>query len=168
MACNALQRRKREGQGRKAVPGLLLFVTSMKRFTLTAWPVPSCLAWPWEADLLQGKSVTVELVCSSMGKINRNRIHRLVLPELRKQFGHICRIGGYRCGVIMGITFEETWPSELIQRCPRCGNTKWNFMDSFESLAYSGAMVYCHKCGQCEKRETWNNRSLERLAADEI
>jgi hypothetical protein len=33
-----------------------------------------------------------------MGKINRNRIHRLVLPELRKQFGYLCRIGGYTCG----------------------------------------------------------------------
>jgi hypothetical protein len=48
--------------------------------------------------LLKGKSVTVELVCGSMGKTNRNRIHRLVLPELRKQFGPQCRIGGYMCG----------------------------------------------------------------------
>jgi hypothetical protein len=70
----------------------------MKTFTLTARPVPSCLAYRWEADLLKGKSVTVQLVCGTMGKINRNRMHRLVLPELRKQFGHLCRIGGYVCG----------------------------------------------------------------------
>ena len=70
----------------------------MKTYTLTARPVPSCLAYRWEADLLKGKSVTVQLVCGTMGKINRNRIHGLVLPELRKQFGHLCRIGGYACG----------------------------------------------------------------------
>jgi hypothetical protein len=70
----------------------------VRTYTLTAKPLPSCLAFPWEADLLKGKSVTVELTCETLGKINRNRIHRLVMPELRKQFGHLCRIGGYTCG----------------------------------------------------------------------
>ena len=70
----------------------------MKTFTLTARPLSSCLAYPWEADLLKGKSVTVQLTCGTMGKINRHRIHRLVMPELQKQFGHLCRIGGYMCG----------------------------------------------------------------------
>ena len=70
----------------------------MKTYRLTAKPLPSCLAYPWEADLLEGKLVTVELTCGTMGKINRNRIHRLVMPELQKQFGHLCRIGGYTCG----------------------------------------------------------------------
>jgi hypothetical protein len=70
----------------------------MKTFILTARPLPSCLAYPWEADLLKGKSVAVQLACGTMGKINRNKIHRLVMPELQKQFGHLCRIGGYTCG----------------------------------------------------------------------
>ena len=69
----------------------------MKTFMLTAKPSPSCLAYPREADLLKGKSVTVQLTCSSMGKINRNRIHRLVMPELERQFGHLCPLGGYTC-----------------------------------------------------------------------
>ena len=75
----------------------------MKTYTLTARPLPSCLAYPWEADLLKGKSVTVQLVCGTMGKINRNRIQRLVMPELRKQFGHLCRIGGYTCGELIEV-----------------------------------------------------------------
>jgi len=70
----------------------------VRNYTLTAKPLPSCLALPWEADLLKGKSVTVQLTCGMMGKINRDRIFRLVMPELQKQFGHLCRIGGYTCG----------------------------------------------------------------------
>ncbi len=75
----------------------------MKTFQLTARPLPSCLAYPWEAELLKGKEVTVQLQCGTMGKVNRNKLLRLVMPELRRQFGHLCRIGGFTSGEPMQV-----------------------------------------------------------------
>lgn len=69
-----------------------------KRYFVTAHPIASCLCWPWEKKLLEGKSVTVELECSSMGKINRNRIMRLAMDACYKvgeQTG--VKVGGMGC-----------------------------------------------------------------------
>lgn len=75
----------------------------LQTYKLSAKPLPSCLAYPWEAERLKDKSATVQMACGSMGKVNRNRIHRLVMPELQKQFGHLCPIGGYTSGEPMPI-----------------------------------------------------------------
>lgn len=67
-------------------------------YVLTAFPIPSVLSHPSQAALIKNASITVELTCSQMGRNNLLKIRRLVMPELLRQFGHLCKIGGCRYG----------------------------------------------------------------------
>lgn len=54
-----------------------------------------------------------------------------------------------------------SWPIDLTQSCPRCGNTKWDEEDPDDSLWFSNYSVGCYKCNHVELRKQWNNRPVE-------
>jgi hypothetical protein len=67
-------------------------------FSCTARPLPSCLAHPYEAERLKGKSVTVTMECTAMGRRNRDKIGSLAMDKCLEEFSPLCKIGGYLVG----------------------------------------------------------------------
>ena len=79
----------------------------MKYWELKARPVASCLATKYERERLQRCSITVRMKASQMGRNNRNKMMRMVMPLLKSNFGHICKIGGFNFGEPMEIPQPE-------------------------------------------------------------
>jgi hypothetical protein len=63
-------------------------------WAVKATPIASCLATPEEKALLEGKSVTVTMACTSMGRRNQDKITVMAFARCKAEFSHLCKIGG--------------------------------------------------------------------------
>lgn len=64
-------------------------------YRVTAWPHPSCTAWPWEKKAIRAaKPIVVEMQFTQLGKVNRNRITSAAFKRVLTEFAHLGPIGG--------------------------------------------------------------------------